>query len=85
VIGKPIALIQVPNQRLFTSGHAARYLGISKNTLAKVEALGLIQPINFIGRRGYKLEDLDRLIDTRPAWEHGAGENPGRSLEETHS
>ena len=33
MIGKLIALIQVPNQRLFSTKAAAQYLGIHEDTL----------------------------------------------------
>jgi Helix-turn-helix domain len=75
VIGKPIALIQIPNQRLFSVSAAARYLGIDADTLRKIDATEL--PVKeFRGRRTYRLEDLDRLIESLLAWKNGAGENP---------
>lgn len=59
----------VPNQRLFSVGTAARYLGISDDTLRKYADLGKIPVYRFInGNRVFKLEDLDALIDALPLW-----------------
>ncbi len=40
MIGKPLALIQVPNQRLFSTRAAATYLGVHEQTLRKLVDLG---------------------------------------------
>ena len=76
MIGKPIALIQVPNQRLFIMSAAARYLGISDDSLKKYTELGQIKAYDFNGRRAYRLEDMDYLIENLPEWDHSAGEKP---------
>jgi len=76
VIGKPVALIQVPNQRLFGPAAAARYLGVDPDTLRKYTSLGMIEAYNLNGRRAYRLEDLDCLIESLPKWKNGGGENP---------
>ena len=44
MIGKPVALIQVPNQRLFSIKAAAQYLGICEDTLRTYADLGISQP-----------------------------------------
>ena len=73
--GKLIGLIQVPNQRLFTVSPAARYLGISDDTLRKYADLGQIPVYRFInGHRVFKLEDLNRLIDALPLWNDPASD-----------
>jgi hypothetical protein len=77
MVGKAIALIQVPNQRLFWASPAARYCGFDTDTLKKYTDEGLITAYDFRGRRVYRLEDLDRFIESLPKWkENGAGENP---------
>jgi hypothetical protein len=81
VIGKPIALIQVPAQRLFKVQAAARYLGISDDTLKKYTALGLVKAHDLNGSRVYKLEDLDRLIDCLLEWDDARGEKPAKVME----
>ncbi len=43
MIAKPIALIQIPNQRLFGLAAAARYLDKHKNTVRKLADLGIIK------------------------------------------
>ena len=58
LIGKPVALIQIPNQRLFKVKVAARYLGISEDSLKKYTDLNQIKAYNFNGCRVYKLEEL---------------------------
>lgn len=76
MIGKTIALIQIPNQRLFQVGPASRYLGITDETLKKLTALGVIKAYEILSRRVYRLEDLDSLIEHLPQWNDGPGEKP---------
>ena len=80
MIGKPVALIQVPNQRLFGPAAAARYLGISDDTLKKYTDLRQLTAYNFNGRRAYRLEDLDYLIEHLPEWDDAAGEKPAKVI-----
>ncbi len=68
MIGKPIALIQVPNQRLFGIKAAARYLDMHAQTLRKLTDLGEIKARKLGERRAYTLQELDRFIDTLPEW-----------------
>ncbi len=68
MIGKPLALIQVPNQRLFGIKAASRYLGLHEQTLRKLTDLGEIKARRLGGRRAYTLQELDRFIDTLPEW-----------------
>ena len=77
MIGKAIALIQVPNQRLFGTKAAARYLGIHEQTLRKITDLGEITAHRMGHRRVYRLEDLDVYIDSLPRWYDGDGEKSG--------
>ena len=77
MIGKPIALIQVPNQRLFGMKAAARYLGLHEQTLRKLTDLGEIKAQRMGSRRVYALEDLDSYIDSLPRWYHDPGERSG--------
>lgn len=71
MISKPVALVQVPNQVLFSLRAAARFLGISDDTLAMDADLGLIPCYEFHGRRTFKLADLERIVDTLPEWQPG--------------
>ncbi len=76
MIGKAIALIQVPCQRLFCGKAAARYLGVSVDTLRKYSDLGWIEAKRLEKRRVFTLEALDAFIDSLP--EYGRdGKLPG--------
>ena len=77
MIGKPIALIQVPNQRLFGIKAASRYLDMHAQTLRKLTDLGEIKAKRLGDRRVYPLEELDRFIDGLPEWYAGPGEKSG--------
>ncbi len=68
---KAIQLVAIPEQSLFYTGAAAKYLGISSNTLRKRSDLGLIpckQDEN--GRRVFLLEDLDAYRNSLPPYAH---------------
>ena len=69
MIGKSIALTQVPNQRLFSTKAAARYLGVHPDTLRKYADLGWIKARKLERRRVFALEDLDQFIDCLPAYQ----------------
>ncbi len=69
MIGKPIALIQVPNQRLFGTKAAAQYLGVHPDTLRKYADLGWIKPRRLENRRVFALEDLNAFIDALPEYQ----------------
>ena len=77
MIGKPIALIQVPNQRLFKVKAAAQYLGIHPQTLRMMTDLGEIPAKWMRNRRVYLLDDLDRYIESLPEYNLVIGGNPG--------
>ena len=68
MLGNPVALIQVPNQRLFSVKPAAQYLGICEDTLRGYADKELVPPYDLNGRRVFKLEDLDSFIDSLPPY-----------------
>ena len=80
MIGKPFALIQIPNQAMFAPKAAAQYLGINVKTLKIITDLGEISARRFRNRRAYLLEDLERFRTGLPEWYDAdqSGENPGR-------
>jgi len=69
VIGQPVALIRVPNQRLFGTKAAAKYLGVHPDTLRKYADLGWIKARRLERRRVFALEDLDAFIDALPEYQ----------------
>jgi hypothetical protein len=73
-VNRPIALIQVPNQRLFGPKAAAKYLGICEDTLKKITDLEQLRAFNLNGRRAYRLEDLEQFIESLPGWYDALGE-----------
>ncbi|PYR97792.1 MAG: hypothetical protein DMG16_23300 [Acidobacteria bacterium] len=77
MIGKSLALIRVPNQRLLGTKAAARYLGLHEQTLRKLTDLGELPARKMGSRRVYALEDLDRYIDSLPRWYDGNCEESG--------
>ncbi len=77
MIGKPIALIQIPNQRVFGPKAAARYLGVHVQTLKTMTDEGAIHARWMRNRKVYLLEELDRYIESLPAYNPCCGENPG--------
>jgi len=87
MIGKPIALIQVPNQRLFGTKAAAQYLGVHEQTLRKFTDLGELPARRMGTRRVYTLEVLDRYIESLPEWYDTPREESGteRSSNGDHS
>ena len=78
MIGRPIALIQVPRQRLFSTRAAAQYLGIHEQTLRKYADLGRISPRRLENRRVFTLEDLDSFIEKLPEWYPDRDGEPGK-------
>jgi len=90
MIGKPVALIQIPNQRLFSIAAAARYLDKHVNTVRKLADLGKIKAkreLDLSGRkrRVFTLEDLDAYIDSLDPWyDPPNGEESGAEQEAIH-
>ncbi len=78
MIGKPVALIQIPNQRLFSTKAAARYLGIHHQTLRKYADLGRLSAKRLESRRVFTLEDLNAFIDKLPGWYPDPDGGPGK-------
>ena len=66
---KAIDLIQVPNQRLFSTKAAAQYLGVHPDTMRKYADLGSIRARRLEKRRVFALEDLDTFIDALPEYQ----------------
>ncbi len=83
MIGKPVALIQIPNQRLFGLKAAARYLGVHEQTIRKLISDGEIKALRFGNRRVLKLEDLDLFIDSLADWYDGSQQETRDRKEET--
>ena len=80
-IRKPSGPIQVCNQRLFGPKAAARYLGICEDTLKKITDLEQIPAFNLNGRRAYRIEDLERFIESLPGWYDDVGEKSAKVVE----
>lgn len=70
IFGKTIAVFQVPNQALFSLKAAAKYLGISPDSLIEDTEHGKIRCYLFHGRRTYKIEDLEQLRASLPEWQN---------------
>ena len=68
MIGKAVALIQVPNQRLFSTRATAQYLGVCEDTLRTYADLGDIPARRLGRRRVFTLEDLDAFIEALPTY-----------------
>ncbi len=87
MIGKPIALIQIPNQAMFSPKVAARYLGINVKTLKELTDRGELPARRFRNRRAYLLEDLEQFRTGLPEWYHAdqSGENPSQERREDGS
>lgn len=80
-IGKTVALIQVPNQRLFSLRAAAQYLGVDPDTLREDSDAGHVPVFMFHGRRTFKLDDLDLFIESLPRWENRARPIPASATQ----
>ena len=78
---KAVTMIQVPNQRLFGPKGAAKYLGVCEDTLKKMTDLGQIQAFNLNGRRAYRLEHLQTLVESLPGWYDRPGEESAKVVE----
>lgn len=86
-IGKTVALIQIPNQRAFRSGPAARYCGVDTDTLHKYTNEDLVQARELNGHRVYLLEELDRFLESLPIWNNAGRPQPvpATSERKTHA
>ncbi len=77
MIGKAVALIQIPNQRLFSTKAAANYLGVHPDTLRKYADLSRIRARKLERRRVFALEDLDAFINALPEYQFHDYTAPG--------
>ncbi len=77
MIGKAVALIQIPNQRLFSTKDAAQYLGVHPDTVRKYADLGRIRARKLERRRVFALEDLDAFINALPEYQFHDYTAPG--------
>ena len=85
MIGRPVALIQVPNQALFRPKAAAQFLGMDVKTLKRLTDESIIQAKwdPYLKQRSYPLEELERYRDTLPDYNPNYGElNPRASQDE---
>jgi len=77
MILKAIDLIQVPNQRLFSTKAAAQYLGVHPDTMRKYADLGWIRARKLERRRVFALEDLNAFINALPDYQSDDYTAPG--------
>jgi excisionase family DNA binding protein len=83
VNNKVVPLKKVPpTQRLHSVSEAAAYLGVARNTLIKLTENGEVTSHMFRGRRTYRVEDLDRYIDSLPEWKPQAKRSKGMRVNE---
>jgi hypothetical protein len=74
-----IQILDVPAQAAFKVSQAARYLGISPNTLKKKAELGLIPAHETeVGECIFLLRDLDVYLISLPSYRSGADSFPSR-------
>ncbi len=80
MLGKVVALLQIPSQALFGPKAAAQYLGMNVKTLKKLMDLGEIPARRFRNRRAFLLEDLENYRTNLPQWYDAdqSGENPSQ-------
>ena len=71
----------MPNQRLFGPKAAAKYLGVSRDTLKKMTDLQQIRAFDMNGRRAYRLEDLEEYVQSLPGWYDSTGEKSAKVVE----
>ena len=64
---KQIRIVEVPERCYFKVSAAAKYIGLSANTLRKYTDLGLIRAKRLpTGDRLYCKDDLDAFVDNLP-------------------
>ncbi len=80
MVGKAVALIQVPNQRLFSTKATAQYLGVHPDTVRKYADLGWVRARKLERRRVFTLEDLDAFIDSLPCYDSPGGKPGGKEI-----
>ncbi len=67
-IGKPTLIIQVPDRRVFPPDQAARYIGVSRETLRRLIVAGTLRPRWQGNRKVFLLEHLDAYIESLPEY-----------------
>ena len=77
IVGK---LVNVPNQRMFKTKEAAKYLGMHPDTLRKYADLGWLTPKRINKGRVFTLEDLDAFIDSLPCYDDPGGKPGGKEI-----
>ena len=65
---RPVTVIQITNQRLFSTRAADLYLGISADSMRAYADEGLIPARRLKRRRVFTVEDLDTFIDGLPEY-----------------
>ena len=76
-----IKIVELPEQAAFTVSEAARYLGISPNTLRKRSNSGLIPARrDENNNRIFLLKDLDGYLNSLPPYEGNGNPVEGRSV-----
>ncbi len=72
----------VPDRRILPLSKAAKYLGVSRSTLEKYTAEGQLHAFDFMGRRVYKLEELDSVVAGLKQWQpHQTREGSRKEIE----
>jgi hypothetical protein len=70
-VDAPLRLVHttpLPSSAVLTTSKAARYLSMSRTTLLRYTDLGNLVAYDLLGRRVYKIEDLDALLNSIPEW-----------------
>lgn len=79
---KAVQLIPIPEQAAFYVRDAAKYIGVSPNTLRKRADLGLIPARrDENGNRVFLLRDLNHYLNSLPPYEGSGKPVEGRSVE----
>jgi len=78
---KAIQIVSIPEQAAFRTTAAARYLGLSPNTLRKRADLLLIPcRMDENGNRVFLLEDLDDYRKSLPPYQHNDNPFPSQPV-----
>ncbi|MBI4454733.1 MAG: MerR family DNA-binding transcriptional regulator [Acidobacteria bacterium] len=77
---KALQIVEIPEQAAFHVSEAARFLGISPNTLRKKSDLGLIPARrDESGNRVFLLADLEAYLNSLPPYAQRRNPIPSRS------
>ena len=69
MLSQHIALLQIPNQRLFSTKKSDRLLGVHPDSMRKYADLEWIEARRLLNRRVFTLEDLNAFIDSLPDYQ----------------